>query len=64
MQQGLAEELVIVDVIRNGHTETPDGGCPHHCTKKVIREHSDAKDADPVVITAGAPQKPGESRLI
>ncbi|WP_089137349.1 L-lactate dehydrogenase [Secundilactobacillus silagei] len=67
MQQGLAEELVIVDVIKertHGDALDLEDAQAFTAPKKVYSgEYSDAKDADLVVITAGAPQKPGESRL-
>lgn len=67
MQQGLAEELVIVDVIKDrtrGDALDLEDAQAYTAPKKVYSgEYSDAKDADLVVITAGAPQKPGETRL-
>ncbi|GAX00315.1 L-lactate dehydrogenase [Secundilactobacillus mixtipabuli] len=67
MQQGLAEELVIVDVIKErtrGDALDLEDAQVFTAPKKVYSgDYSDAKDADLVVITAGAPQKPGETRL-
>lgn len=67
MQQGLAEELVIVDVIKDRtHGDALDlEDAQAFTAPKSVRsgEYSDAADADLVVITAGAPQKPGETRL-
>lgn len=67
MQQGLAEELVIVDVVKErteGDALDLEDAQAFTAPKKVRSgEYSDAKDADLVVITAGAPQKPGETRL-
>lgn len=67
MQQGLAEELVVVDVIKErtvGDALDLEDAQAFTAPKKVYAgEYSDAKDADLVVITAGAPQKPGETRL-
>lgn len=67
MQQGLAEELVVVDVIKErtiGDTLDLEDAQAFTAPKSVYSgEYSDAKDADLVVITAGAPQKPGETRL-
>ena len=67
MQQGLAEELVIVDVIKDrtrGDALDLEDAQAYTAPKTVYSgEYSDAKDADLVVITAGAPQKPGETRL-
>ncbi|HAT54129.1 MAG TPA: L-lactate dehydrogenase [Lactobacillus sp.] len=66
-QQGLAEEFVIVDILKD-HTEGDaldlEDALAWVSPKKIYSgEYSDAKDADLVVITAGAPQKPGETRL-
>lgn len=67
MQQGLAEELVVVDVIKErieGDALDLEDAQAFTAPKKVYAgSYSDAKDADLVVITAGAPQKPGETRL-
>lgn len=67
MQQGLAEELVVVDVIKErieGDALDLEDAQVFTAPKKVYAgDYSDAKDADLVVITAGAPQKPGETRL-
>lgn len=67
VQQGLAEEFVIV----TRHKERAVGDAldlgdatPFTSPTKIYAgEYSDCKDADLVVITAGAPQKPGETRL-
>ncbi|ANZ59976.1 L-lactate dehydrogenase [Secundilactobacillus paracollinoides] len=67
MQQGLAEELVIVDVIKErtvGDALDLEDAQVFTAPKQIYSgDYSDAKDADLVVITAGAPQKPGETRL-
>jgi len=67
MQQGLAEELVIVDVVKErteGDALDLEDAQVFTAPKNVYSgEYSDATDADLVVITAGAPQKPGETRL-
>ena len=65
--QGIAEEFGIIDVVK----ERPEGDAldlldatGYTYPKKIYAaEYSDCKDADLVVITAGAPQKPGETRL-
>lgn len=67
IQQGLAEEFVIVT--RNKEKAAGDAldledATPFtHPTNVYAGDYSDCKDADIVVITAGAPQKPGETRL-
>lgn len=67
MQQGLVEELVIVDIdkerAKGDALDLEDAQA--FTAPKVVRsgDYSDAKDADLVVITAGAPQKPSETRL-
>ncbi|GAK47344.1 L-lactate dehydrogenase [Secundilactobacillus oryzae JCM 18671] len=67
MHQGLAEEFVIVDVVKErteGDALDLEDVQAFTSPKNVYSgEYSDAKDADLVVITAGAPQKPGETRL-
>ncbi|WP_461240723.1 L-lactate dehydrogenase [Paucilactobacillus sp. N302-9] len=66
-QQGLAEEFVIVDVIKErtvGDALDLEDATVFTAPKKIYSgEYSDCGDADLVVITAGAPQKPGETRL-
>jgi L-lactate dehydrogenase len=67
MQQGLAEELVIIDV--NAEAATGDAmdleDAAAWTSNKTVRsgDYSDTKDADLVVITAGFGRKPGETRL-
>ncbi|WP_125547081.1 MULTISPECIES: L-lactate dehydrogenase [Levilactobacillus] len=67
MNQGLAEEFVIVDVIKDrteGDALDLEDAQVFTAPKKVYSgDYSDCGDADVVVITAGAPQKPGETRL-
>lgn len=67
MQQGLAEEFVIVDVLQDrieGDALDLEDAQAFTAPKNVYAgTYADAKDADLVVITAGAPQKPGETRL-
>lgn len=65
--QGIARELGIVDVFKDktqGDAIDLSNALPYTSPKKIYSaEYSDCKDADIVVITAGAPQKPGETRL-
>ncbi|MCC6101722.1 L-lactate dehydrogenase [Lentilactobacillus buchneri] len=67
MQQGLAEEFVIVDVIKErteGDALDLEDAQAFTSPKHVYSgDYADCKDADLAVITAGAPQKPGETRL-
>ncbi|CUS26847.1 L-lactate dehydrogenase [Paucilactobacillus oligofermentans DSM 15707 = LMG 22743] len=66
-QQGLAEEFVIVDVIKErteGDALDLEDATVFTAPKNIYSgDYSDCADADLVVITAGAPQKPGETRL-
>lgn len=68
LNAGLCEELVMIDL--NKEKAEGDAMDLSHClpfvssrTKIWAGEYSDCKDADLVVITAGAAQKPGETRL-
>ena len=65
--QGTAEEFGIVDVVKErteGDALDLSDATGFTFPKKIYAaEYSDCKDADLVVITAGAPQKPGETRL-
>jgi L-lactate dehydrogenase len=67
MQQGLGEELVIVDIMKErteGDALDLEDAIAWTANKHVYSgSYEDAADADLVVITAGAPQKPGETRL-
>ena len=67
VQQGIAQELGIVDIIKErtqGDAIDLADATPWIAPKTIYSaEYSDAKDADLVVISAGAPQKPGETRL-
>lgn len=67
VQQGIAEEFVIIDIDKNrttGDALDLEDATPFTSPKNIYSgEYSDCKDADLVVITAGAPQKPGETRL-
>ncbi|MCH4172724.1 MAG: L-lactate dehydrogenase [Lactobacillus sp.] len=65
--QGIAQEVGIVDIFKDktkGDAIDLSNALPFTQPKEIYSaEYSDAKDADVVVITAGAPQKPGETRL-
>ena len=68
VNQGFITELVLIDVnMERAKGEAMDliHGMAFAHTNMVVRagEYSDCKDADLVVITAGANQKPGETRL-
>lgn len=67
MIRGLASEIVLIDTNRNlaeGQAEDLSHGLPYVRPAHVYAgDYSDCKDADVVVITAGAAQKPGETRL-
>lgn len=68
MNRGLASEYGIIDVNKanvEGQTlDFEDGSAPSDYPFNVFAaEYSDCKDADLVVITAGRPQLPGETRL-
>ncbi|MEN3242295.1 L-lactate dehydrogenase [Fructilactobacillus sanfranciscensis] len=67
VQQGLAEEFVIVTRHKEravGDALDLEDATPFTSPTKIYAgEYSDCKDADLVVITAGAPQKPGKTRL-
>ncbi|WP_416827796.1 L-lactate dehydrogenase [Ectobacillus polymachus] len=68
LNHGVAEELVLVDVNEakaEGEAMDLNHGMPFAPapTKIWKGSYADCKDADLVVITAGLPQKPGETRL-
>lgn len=66
--QGICDEVMIIDINKNkAHGEVMDL-C--HCVEYLNRnikvtegDYSDCGDADIIVITAGAPPKPGQSRM-
>ena len=66
-QQGIAEEFAIVDIIKDrtkGDSLDLEDATPFTAPKIFYSaDYDTCKDADLVVITAGAPQKPGETRL-
>ncbi len=67
VQQGIAQEIGIVDIVKDktkGDAIDLSDALPFTSNKKIYSaDYSDCKDADLVVITSGAPQKPGETRL-
>ncbi|NMD71847.1 L-lactate dehydrogenase [Bacillus sp. DNRA2] len=68
LNQGVAEEFVMIDLNKEkseGDAMDLNHGLPFapSATKIWFGDYSDCKDADLVVICAGANQKPGETRL-
>lgn len=67
VQQGIAEELGIIDIAKEhvqGDAIDLADATPWTYPKNIYAaDYPDCKDADLIVITAGAPQKPGETRL-
>lgn len=67
LMRGLASEIVLIDRNKNlaeGQAEDMSHGLPYVRPAHIYAgDYSDCKNADVVVITAGAAQKPGESRL-
>src|SRR5574340_714882 len=65
--QGIAQELGIVDIFKEkteGDAEDLSHALAFTSPKNIYSAtYADAHDADLVVLTAGAPQKPGETRL-
>lgn len=65
--KGLGKELGIIDMNKNktiGDAMDLNPAITYNATKKIYSaEYSDCADADIVVITASAPQNPGETRL-
>ena len=66
-QQGIAEEFAIVDILKKrteGDALDLEDATAFTAPKNIYSaDYDTCKDADLVVITAGAPQKPGETRL-
>ena len=66
-QQGIAEEFAIIDIIKErteGDAMDLEDATAFTAPKNIYSaDYDTCKDADLVVITAGAPQKPGETRL-
>ncbi len=69
VNQGIAQELGIIEIPQLHEKAVGDALDLSHALaftspKKIYAaQYSDCADADLVVITAGAPQKPGETRL-
>ncbi len=68
LNQGTIDELILIDVDKEkakGEEMDLMHGMPYAPHKMYIKagEYDDCKDANIVVITAGIPQKPGQSRL-
>lgn len=68
INQGITEELVLIDVNKEraeGEAMDLNHGIPFAPapTKVWAGDYSDCGEADLIVITAGLPQKPGETRL-
>ncbi len=67
MIRGLASEIVLVDINRSlaeGQAEDISHGLAYTRPAKITAgDYVDCRDADIIVITAGAAQKPGETRL-
>ncbi|MDR0200500.1 MAG: L-lactate dehydrogenase [Streptococcaceae bacterium] len=69
VNQGIAQELGIIEIPQlfkkaEGDAEDLSHALAFTSPKKIYAAtYDDCKDADLVVITAGAPQKPGETRL-
>lgn len=66
-QQGLAEEFAIIDINQKrteGDALDLEDATPFTAPKNIYSaDYTTCHDADLIVITAGAPQKPGETRL-
>jgi L-lactate dehydrogenase len=67
LNQGLANELVLIDINKKkaeGDAMDLNHGLPFGSPMRIwAGDYGDCKDADLVVITAGANQQPGETRL-
>lgn len=67
VMQGIGQELGIIDLNVNkaqGDALDLEDALAYTSPKKIYQaEYKDCHDADLVVITAGAPQKPGETRI-
>lgn len=68
VNQGGVEELVIIDIDKDkaiGEAMDLSHGLPYAMQRMEIKagDYDECKDASIVVITAGLPQKPGQSRL-
>ena len=68
LNRGGVDELVLIDINKDktvGEEMDLSHGLPFAPQKMIIKagEYDECKDAQVVVITAGIPQKPGQSRL-
>lgn len=67
LMRGMASEIVLIDRNNNlaeGQSEDMSHGLPYVRPAQIYAgSYSDCRNADVVVITAGAAQKPGETRL-
>ncbi|WP_123055014.1 L-lactate dehydrogenase [Clostridium sp. JN-1] len=67
MNSGLATEIVIVDInkekAKGEAMDLSHGACFVKPVEIKSGDYKDTKDSDIVIITAGAPSKPGETRL-
>lgn len=68
VNQGIASEYVIVDLfedVAKGHALDIEDGIPHVELNSTVKQggYDECADADVVVITAGRPQREGETRL-
>lgn len=67
MQTGLFSEMVLVDVVKEKAVgeamDISHGTALAHPMKIYAGDYEDIKDASVIVVTAGAAQKPGETRL-
>lgn len=67
LNKGIVNELILIDLDENraeGEARDLNHGMPFGSPMKIrVGDYQDCHDADMVVITAGANQKPGETRL-
>ena len=68
LNRGGVDELVLIDIDKDktiGEEMDLSHGLPFAPQKMIIKagDYKECKDAQVVVITAGIPQKPGQSRL-
>ncbi len=67
MTSGVANSIILIDINRElaeGHVLDMNHGMSFvQPTKITVGDYSDCRDADIVIVTAGASQKPGETRL-
>ncbi len=68
LNRGTVDEIVLIDIAKDktvGEAMDISHGIPFTAGDMKVKagEYDDCKDADVVVITAGVPQKPGQTRL-